>query len=412
MLVRVLRKGRVSARPPDEPAATAVPINGAALSTYQDADGSRCAEPVLRDAAGSDNTMAPEAGGEEGSLLRTPELRLSPADGCEPAAGNGVDQRLGRAGGIDELLLEALARETLATCRADILAARQIVLASRKPEGIHRTRVALRRLRAAAKLFGRALQNERVLALASEAKRFACACGAARDLDVFLASALKEAQEHFVRQADTAEALRSFRATVLRRRRGQHEAARLALSSTLFEALDDRLKELLAEPLRTTLDSCVCEHPQDGMPPGGALGLAGDARVFAREALQRRDRRLRKKLKRFDKLDAAQRHQLRLRVKKQRYAATFVTSLFDHRDASAYIQATAALQDALGFANDRATAVYVVADVRSFAHPRGRVDWGAGVLKGWLEALALAGQADQAVLSAIKHFARAPRFWR
>jgi CHAD domain-containing protein len=134
---------------------------------------------------------------------------------------------------------------------------------------------------------------------------------------------------------------------------------------------------------------------------------------FARDVLRRRDRKLRKGLNRFDRLDGAGRHALRLRVKKQRYAASFLAKLFDRKAAAAYIHAAAGLQDALGLANDRIVAAKVVADVRAAARPKGRLDWIAGVLTGWLAGRAQAGgDDDRALASAGKRFGKAPRFWR
>jgi CHAD domain-containing protein len=62
------------------------------------------------------------------------------------------------------------------------------VLASRRPIGIHQTRVALRRLRAASACSARRRRADRPLvrALAAEAKWLAGECAPARDLHVFL----------------------------------------------------------------------------------------------------------------------------------------------------------------------------------------------------------------------------------
>jgi CHAD domain-containing protein len=302
----------------------------------------------------------------------------------------------------------ALAGEALATCHAELLAARQTVLSTRDPSGIHATRVALRRIRAAATLFGRALGDEAVLALRTDAKQLADACGPTRDLDVFLGGALAEAETLLASRDDIAAEFRSFRAIALRLRRARHDAVRRVLAGDVFTVFDARLAGLLARP-----SPVPASPPLQSDAPSDVDQAPPDAAAFARDVLRRRDRKLRKRVVRLDRLDGAGRHALRLRVKKQRYAATFLAGLFDRKAAAAYIRGAAGLQDALGLANDRVVAAHVVADVRAAARPKGRVDWIAGVLAGWLAACGQLGGGDDAALAAAaRRFSRAPRFWR
>jgi triphosphatase len=60
---------------------------------------------------------------------------------------------------------EAALRHIVASCHADLLKYRPIVLKSARPNGIHQTRVALRRLRAAFGLFRGAVDGPVVRAL-------------------------------------------------------------------------------------------------------------------------------------------------------------------------------------------------------------------------------------------------------
>jgi CHAD domain-containing protein len=219
-----------------------------------------------------------------------------------------------------------------------------------------------------------------------------------------------------------ADALRAFRLTALRLRRGRHDAVRRVLNGTTFSGFDARLAELLASA-ETDPASEVPAAPDgdsagpDGaaaaveMPAAPAAGLPSPT-DFARDTLRRRHRRLLKGLRRIGKLDGAARHELRLKTKKQRYAAGFLSKLFDPKAAAAYIQGAAAVQDALGLANDRLVATQVVADIRAAARPKGRLDWISGMLAGWLAMRAQAGGDDKALAAATKRLARAPRFWR
>src|SRR5690606_7279388 len=78
---------------------------------------------------------------------------------------------------------------------------------------------------------------------------------------------------------------------------------------------------------------------------------------FAAEALERLNRRVRRGGRRLDRLDAAGRHRLRIRVKRLRYAAEFFVGLFDHpRRERRFLEALETTQDAFGVLNDLAVA--------------------------------------------------------
>src|SRR5512143_3119202 len=83
-------------------------------------------------------------------------------------------------------------RHIVADCHADLVKYRAVVLAGRRPVGIHQTRVALRRLRAAFGLFRHAVDGPVVRALSAEAKWLAGECAAARDLHVFFTETVSD----------------------------------------------------------------------------------------------------------------------------------------------------------------------------------------------------------------------------
>src|SRR5215472_13073997 len=91
---------------------------------------------------------------------------------------------------------DAALRRIAAECHADLEKYRAIVLQSRRPVGIHQTRVALRRLRAAFSLFRGAVvgptETRLVRSLAAEAKWLASECAPARDLHVFVTETVSE----------------------------------------------------------------------------------------------------------------------------------------------------------------------------------------------------------------------------
>ncbi len=288
-----------------------------------------------------------------------------------------------------------LVRATLRSARAELLASRELVLGGREPVGIHRSRVALRRLRAALALFREPLAGDPVLALREDAKRLADSCGPTRDIDVLLAGAFGRAVAALAHLPRAPGDLADLRETALRLRRTRHQQARAALSGEAFVGLD--------RVLAAWLDRPVAAEPA----AEGAMGPL----AFARDRLGRRHKRIAKRLKALDELPAEARHALRLQVKKQRYAASFLAPLFDPAAARAYIGAAASLQDALGEANDRVDAMRVVGEIAEAARPAGRLDWIAGALSVWLSAAPMT-EIDKHVARAARRFARVERFWR
>ena len=62
-------------------------------------------------------------------------------------------------------------------------------------------------------------------------------------------------------------------------------------------------------------------------------------------------------------LDEEERHEMRKRLKKLRYALSFFQSLFEKKKAKPYLKDLARLQDAFGALNDLATARTILGDL-------------------------------------------------
>ena len=234
-------------------------------------------------------------------------------------------------------------RQIVAECQIDLLKYRAIVLSSRKAVGIHQTRVALRRLRAGLTLFRGAVspnEGRLVRAMAAEAKWLAGECAPARDLHVFL--------------TETVEDVPPLVKRIATRLAGAHlERARAALASARYNAFDGQLTAFVEEAL----------------PHGN--GRLDD---FGRDLLERRHRKVDQRGRHLSKLGLKDLHRLRIAIKKQRYAATFLQPVFAARPfaskaAKAYIEATVRLQGALGALNDRAVAAQMLDDIAVAARP-------------------------------------------
>ena len=272
---------------------------------------------------------------------------------------------------------EAALRHIVAGCRADLLKHRAVVLKSRRPEGIHQTRVALRRLRAAFGLFRDAVGGPAVRALAAEAKWLAGECSAARDLQVFLTETVHDVPPLVRRVANRVAEIHL-----------RH--ARAALSGARFAAFDRGLQAFAARPPVATAQS--------------RLDAFGRAVLDARHAKALRRGR---KLKKFD---TARLHRLRIAIKKLRYAAVYLGPAFASGQAKPYIDATVRLQGALGALNDRAVAAQTLADIATAARPTEDV---ARPLKVLAKQVASGEKRRRRRLErAWAAFRKADRFWR
>jgi CHAD domain-containing protein len=266
-------------------------------------------------------------------------------------------------------------RLIVASCCADLAKYRAVTLKSRRPIGIHQTRVALRRLRAAFTVFRPAVGGPRVRSLSAEAKWLAGECAPARDLHVFLTESVEDVPPLVKRVAGRLAAAHLQR-------------ARAALSGARFAAFERDLAAFAADKPATA---------------GGGLDEFGHRVLDGRHAkVVRRGRAL-------DRLDAERLHRLRIAIKKLRYAATYLAPAFASKDAKPYIEATVRLQGALGALNDRATARRMLADLATAARPTEDV---AGALKVLARQAASGAKRRRRKLERTwKEFRKAGRFW-
>lgn len=276
-------------------------------------------------------------------------------------------------------------RLIVAGCRADLVKYRAMVANSRRPIGIHQTRVVLRRLRAAFSLFRGAVDGPQVRALSAEAKWLAGECAPARDLHVFLTETVSEVPPLVRRVSNRLAAAHLQR-------------ARAALAGARFTAFDRQLSSFAAKSPPAT-------------PETPALRLDD----FGRRVLETRHRKVVRRAHRLEQLDSERLHRLRIAIKKLRYAATylrpaFASATFASEAAKAYIEATVRLQGALGALNDRAAAAQVVADLALAARPSEDV---TQPLKALARQAASGGKRRRRRLErAWKDFRKAERFWR
>ncbi len=290
--------------------------------------------------------------------------------GFTTKAGRGFQLAEGRAAeaekagdvGLDaEMPLHEAARAILNSAAAHAAANLQLIAASGVPESIHQGRVALRRLRAALVLLKDAIPADKRHHLRREAGWLAGALGAARDLDVLSLGALAACQP----PEEIAPGFAGLKRRVAAERRRARSEARTVSASP-------RAQLLLLDLAETA----------------GALGPQAEApelKALAAGALQKRYEKVLGAGEGIDTMDVEARHELRLALKKLRYAADFFSSLFPQKAVKRELKALARLQDALGAFNDAAVAPILLQ--RALQPGKGRIDpavtTAATFLTGW-----------------------------
>jgi CHAD domain-containing protein len=189
----------------------------------------------------------------------------------------------------------------------------------RDPEYLHQLRVGLRRLRSTLRAFHSLLRRRKAAEFDRMLRDILHALGAARDWDV-------------LRRADRDERLvRAAR----RRCAPARRRARAMLRSALFRTTPRRvLAWAQAKPWRPDAD------------PGQRIAR------FARHSLRRLQDSVREDAEGVDWRDAAQRHKVRVKVKRLRYGCECFAAAFRKQKVRPYLKRLRKLQQVLGEMND------------------------------------------------------------
>jgi triphosphatase len=280
---------------------------------------------------------------------------------------------------------ELAARDVLQECFAQIADNVRVVCMHEDPEGPHQLRIGLRRLRSALSIFGPALRSAETARLKAEARWLGGEVGSLRDLDVLANDILAREARAYPEERGLAaigEALKS---------RGCIERTRLR--ATLKGERVTRFLFDLARLVETRGWLVPADFEQ-------TQRLARPAIDMAASALARRWKRTRRQARDLDTLDAGQRHELRKELKKLRYAAEFLSSLFPAKRVEAFLKRLRKLQNMFGNLND---AELVRTKIGKVAAPGSEIA-GAERAAGWLIGASLA-RADAG-------WERAASLWR
>jgi len=291
-----------------------------------------------------------------------------------------------------ETSLDEAIAAILHNCLAHFLGNLPALDSGDRVEAVHQMRVAMRRLRSALGLVGRAFPCEALEALRARSKRIAAVLGEARDWDVFIETLRTGPAPRFAAEPGFEGLLRAAEARA--------EAARAAVLALAGEKGPTRFA--------LVLERVAAERGWRGGLPDDELRRLDEPVVgFAAESLDRLDRKVRKRGRHFEKLTPEARHALRIALKHLRYATEFFGSLFHPASAAEdYAKKAAALQDRLGALNDAAIAVRRVSEL-----DRGPdIAYAAGVAAGWCARSSVGDERELA--EAWRDLRKTERFWR
>lgn len=271
------------------------------------------------------------------------------------------------------------------------------VLARAHEEGIHQMRVASRRLRSALTLYRDFLPDEQVRYLNGELKWLIRELGSARDWDVFVGGVLHPVVEAMPEEKSLSSLVR----VVEEMRDEAYVRAAAAIGSQRYAGLVLLLKAWAQG-----------RGWHDGANAGQVAVLRALAVDIARRLFDERYGETLSLAGTFSELSAAERHGVRIQIKKLRYATEFFGMLFTRARVGPFLAAMKALQDQLGLNNDVEVARGLLkrAPKRVRGKERRATAFAAGLVIGWHSHVS--GYREQGALRAWERFIDKRPFWR
>ena len=295
-------------------------------------------------------------------------------------------------------------RLTLVQCRWHVAANMAATVESRETEALHQLRVALRRLRVALVSFGGEFRTPQLEAIKLRAKSLAQLLAPARDLDVFMGELL----EPVASANGSQEAFAVLRARAEAARRKAWDDAVLQVAGPRFHMFMSDLADIMdrgAWPLGEARGRSAAKS----MP-----ALEAPARELAERMLAHRHKQACKHARHLGNLSVAERHELRIALKKLRYTAEFFAPFFEQSQVKKFVRRLARMQDVLGALNDVAVAKNILESLvgsdEAVARPgRSDVSFVGGIVYGWH--LERAEHTWNDAVRRWKKFAHTKEFW-
>jgi inorganic triphosphatase YgiF len=233
---------------------------------------------------------------------------------------------------------------------AHVLASADFVYASDDPEGIHQLRVAIRRMRAAFSIFRNAMLGNHRLRLGEELRTLQQKLGAAREWDVLVEETIASMPRKLRKQRHTEHLVRIAQTKRAEGDKSAHAALRNPQYTDILLRLASWVDDQFGSDAPPTL---VGKWKPDV--------FADPASGFAAEVMRVCHDRVRKLGRKIRKLDAAELHRLRIRVKKLRYATEFFGNLWPDSRTKRYLSALKGMQQVLGELHDATVAEGLIA---------------------------------------------------
>lgn len=289
---------------------------------------------------------------------------------------------------------QALA-EIYPVCIANIVENEEACLDGTDPEGVHQMRVSVRRLRTSLKVFDGYLDPARTAWMADDLKWLGSALGPARDWDVYITEMLDQVSGYGV----DGKAIDTLRSAAEEKRAGAYEAVRKTLSSRRYAKMIFHLTAFVA------VEGWLA------MPADPADPLLRSLEQCAGDILSRPHRKLLKQGKKLETQDMEARHDVRIRLKKLRYAVDFLRGVYPGKQTSKYVKSLQSLQDQFGHLNDVAQAMHMTNlltasgdDVKAKT-----LAMAGGLIQGWY-ARALK-ETEPALIKNWNTFSKTSPFW-
>lgn len=270
----------------------------------------------------------------------------------------------------ETMSVEVAMQLILRSCAAQISANVAAIRAGDDPEGAHQLRVGLRRLRTALKVFAPVMATGAAEPLAAEAQRLSAEVAATRDMDVLI--------DELVAPLD-----------------GDDVAALLVLLEKRRTTARARLAAVLAEPATGAflIDLLAFTEARGWLSTddvGQSALLAAPIGPFAGDTVGRLRRKVEKLGRDPEALEPEERHELRKRFKRLRYAYDFFEQLLPKSTRRKLLPRVKAAQDVLGVLNDIHMAHVMLDDIHAHGPKAAAVERAVGYCLGWHSARAKA----------------------
>ena len=265
-----------------------------------------------------------------------------------------------------EHVVDDVIAHLMGTCWHHLLKNHIVAQEGSDPEGVHQMRVALRRLRTICALFRRDIPSPSFQEVNEEARWLMQQLGPARDWDVFAETIIAR----LVAAAPDVD-FGGLREAIERQRKSSYAALQGVLADPRCSRFLLSLGQLVERrSWRNEIDSEALAVLSLPMP------------TLANKILARMHRKALRRGAHFRQLNGDAQHDLRIDLKKLRYAAEFFLPLYaTHAPAKRYVRRLAGLQTSLGHARDIASGRVLLDAIRQADQPS--LHLAIGAVAGW-----------------------------